>query len=313
MAKRYLVILNPTAGHGNGLRVFPEIQRLMEASGLDFTMVQSNQPGNTIPLAKQGALDGYDVIVAAGGDGTVNEVVNGMLQARGVGQTHPTLGVLAAGRGNDFAGSASIPETMEDGVRALVDDQRKRVDIGRVTAEKCPQGRYFANCVGVGFDTIVGLQVAKMPRWGGYYSYLVAVLKTAFLDNTQPLAKITLDDEIVTQRSLMISIMNGVRLGGGFYTAPDSKMDDGLLDLCVVKSAPTRRVLALLPHFLKGTQASQPEVRMLRSRTVKIESQDGALMTQTDGEVISTGGREVQVELLPGEIEIVYRPKAQAG
>ncbi len=309
MEKRYLVILNPVAGHGNGLRVYPEIDRLMVASGLNYTIAQSNQPGKTVLLAKQGALDGYDVIVAAGGDGTVNEVVNGIMQARGVGKPHPAMGVLAAGRGNDFAGSASIPETLEAGVRALVEDHRKRVDIGIVKAEKCPEGRFFANCVGAGFDTIVGLQVARMPRWGGYFSYLLAVLKTAFLDNRQPLAAIELDSETIKQRSLMISIMNGVRLGGGFYTAPDSKMDDGLLDLCIVQSLSTPRVLTMLPHFLKGTQSSQPEVRMVRSRTVKIHAEDGALIVHTDGEVISMTGRDLAVELLPAELDIIYHPK----
>lgn len=312
MAKRFLVILNPVAGHGNGLRVYPEIDRLMAASGLDYTIAQSNQPGKTIPLAKQGALDGYDVIVAAGGDGTVNEVLNGIMQARGVGKPHPAMAVLAAGRGNDFAGSASIPEALEAGVRALVEDRRKRVDIGMVKAEKCPDGRFFANCVGVGFDTVVGLQVARMPRWGGYFSYLLAVLKTVFLDNQQPLAAIELDDETIKQRSLMISIMNGIRLGGGFYTAPDSKMDDGLFDLCIVRSAGTMRVLALLPHFLKGTQPGQPEVRMARSSTVKVRAEDGPLVVHTDGEIISMQGRELEVQLLPAELDIIYQPKEAA-
>jgi diacylglycerol kinase family enzyme len=152
--------------------------------------------------------------------------------------------------------------------------------------------------------------VSKLPRLGGFLSFLVAVLKTIFLYHEAPMATVTYDGQTLTQRSLLISIMNGRRLGGGFIMAPDSEPDDGLFDLCIAQHVSRTRKLLLLPHFLRGTQSSQKEISTAQARRVSIAAVAGALPAQTDGEIISVEGQHLEIELLPGELEIVC-PRAE--
>jgi YegS/Rv2252/BmrU family lipid kinase len=310
--KTYKIIANPAAGSGAGERALPRIGQLLRESGLDHTLVRTEEPGQATVLAREAAAAGVDVVVAAGGDGTVNEVVNGLLQTDQTGHLQPSLGVLCAGRGNDFAASVGIPYDLEEGCRALVQDQRRSIDIGRVVGGLHPEGRYFANCVGMGFDAIATIEVMKLPRLGGFLSFLVAVLKTIFLYNKAPMATIEYDGHTMSQRSLLISIMNGRRLGGGFIMAPESEPDDGLFDLCIARQVNQARVLTLLPHFLRGSQAGQKEITTGRARRVRVSAEDGPLPAQCDGEIISIEGRHLEIELLPGRLEIVYQPPGGA-
>ncbi len=318
--KTYKVILNPVAGHGNGLKSLPAITRLLAAHGLDFDLVQTEGVGHAFELARQAVAARYDVIVAAGGDGTVNEVVNALMAVKQAGSQPPALGVLCVGRGNDLAFSLKIPVALEPACQALVDDRRRWIDIGRLSSGadlqgktipllgSIPQGRYFANCVGIGFDAIVTIEVAKMPRWGGFASFLVGIFKTVFLYNHAPLAAIEFNDQKIVQRSLMISIMNGRQLGGGgFIMAPDSQPDDGLLDLCVAEEMSALAVLRMVPYFAKGTQAAQPKIRMARASRLSVTAQDGPLPAHTDGEIICTDGKRLEIELLPRQLEVVCK------
>lgn len=307
--KRYKVILNPVAGHGNGLRSLPIVKQNLSNHGLDYDLVLSECAGHAIDLARQAALDGFAVVVAAGGDGTVNEVINGLMAVKLAGAQPPALGVFCVGRGNDFANSMDIPVGLDQACQALADDRRRTIDIGRVSGGKVPQGRYFGNCVGIGFDAIGTIEAAKLPRWGGFASFLVAILKTIFLYNHAPLADIEFNNQTITQRSLMISIMNGRRIGGGgFIMAPDSQPDDGLLDLCIAEQMSSWAVLRMVPYFMKGTQVTQKTIKTGRTARVTVTAQDGPLPAHMDGEIICTDDRHLDVELLPRQLEIVYKP-----
>jgi YegS/Rv2252/BmrU family lipid kinase len=302
---RIHIILNPSAGAGNGLCSRPQIEQNLARLGLEFSLEVSAYPGHAIELARQAAGDGCEVVVAAGGDGTVNEVLNGLVQARSLGGRQAALGVVCVGRGNDFAGSLGIPPGIAEACQLLADDRRRCIDIGRVRGEELSEWRYFANCAGVGFDAATTIQVKKLPLWGGFLSFLIAVLKTVFLYNKAPLAEIRFDGQTLTQRSLLLSIMNGRRLGGGFYMAPDSQFDDGLFDLCIARQMSSWRILQMIPHFMKGTQATQPEIVSARAVAVHMQALDGPLPAQTDGEIISTRGRWLETELLPGYLDVI--------
>ena len=299
------VILNPTAGHGNGLRLLPSIEAALTRHALDYDLVRTGYPGHAVELTAQAIRDGVELIVAAGGDGTLNEVVNGLMQSKLSGGHPPTLGVLCAGRGNDFAGSIGIPEDIDSACKLLKLGQSRLLDVGRVTGGIHPEGHYFINCVGVGFDAVATIEVAKLPRWGGFLSFLIAILKTIFLYNHAPLATIEYGDKIIKQRSLMISMMNGRRLGAGFIMAPDSKPDDGLLDLCIAEQVGPLQIIRMVPLFMKGTQASQKIIKTGKAAAIKIEALDGPLPAQTDGEIISTDGRSLMVELLTRQIKVI--------
>ena len=307
MTNTYKIILNPTAGNGNGLRLLPQIEQLFTKYKLSYELVRTGKIGHGIELTRQAVRDGYKAIIAAGGDGTVNEVINGLMQCKLEGLVLPPLGVLSVGRGNDFAGSMGIPADLEAGVQALVDDHRRTIDIGRVMGGIYPEGRYFGNCVRVGFDAITTIEVHKLPRWGGFIGFLMAVLKTVFLYNKAPMATTVYDEKTLTQRSLLISIMNGRRLGGGFQMAPNSKPDDGLFDLCIAEQMSSFKVIMMIPHFTRGDQATQPSIKTGQAAHITITALDGPLPAQTDGEIICVDGTHLEVEALPRQLEIICK------
>ena len=298
-----LVILNPAAGSGNGGRQRAAIERGLAERGIAYELVQTRQRGDAIELARQGVQDGRKRIVAAGGDGTVNEVINGVMQA-GPGEP-PALGVLSVGRGNDFAYGAGIPGDLQGALDVLRDGQPRLLDLGLVRGGLFPEGRYFGNCVGIGFDAVGTIEASKLPRLGGFLSFLVAVLKTIFIYNRGPLVRLAFNGRELTLPVLMVSIMNGQRLGGGFWMAPEATASDGRFDLCIVEQVPRRRILGLIPHFLRGTQAGQPEVQSGRASRITVEALEGVLPAQTDGEIICIDGTRLEVELLPSALKVL--------
>jgi diacylglycerol kinase (ATP) len=299
------VILNPAAGHGNGAKLAPSIETALKEHSLDYDLVRTEGPGHATRLADMAIRDGVELVVAAGGDGTLNEVVNGLMRSALPVDRRPLLGVLCAGRGNDFSGSLGIPEQLDQACELLRSRSTRLLDVGMVTGGIVPEGRYFINCVGVGFDSVATIEAAKLPRWGGFMSFLVAILKTIFLYNHAPLASIEFNGTTIEQRSLMISMMNGRRLGGNFLMAPNSKPDDGLLDLCIAEQMNSFQILRLVPHFIKGTQATQKTIKTGQTARIRITARDGPLPAQTDGEIISTEGRSLLVELLPGQLRVI--------
>ncbi len=181
----------------------------------------------------------------------------------------------------------------------------KTIDIGYVEGGLYPQGRYFGNGVGIGFDAVVGFEAAKMRHLSGFLNYLVAALKTIFLYYRAPLVKIEYNEEAITQLSLMVSIMNGRRMGGAFMMAPHSQIDDGFFDICIANQTSRARIFALIPQFMKGTQASQPEIKTARTKRIVVTALEGVLPAHADGETLCTDGKCLAVELLPRQVEII--------
>lgn len=308
----YRIIFNPIAGGGAADRARPRIQRAFDAQSLKYNLVQTERPWHAAELARRYAMQSEDVIVAAGGDGTSNEVINGLMQASAAGAKPCCLGVLSVGRGNDFAYGANIPADLDLAVNVLAKGYQSRIDIGRVRGGLFPQGRYFGNCLGVGFDAIGTIEASKLPRWGGFLSFFVAVLKTIFLYDKAPLSRIAFDGQQITQPSLMISIMNGRRLGGGFWMAPNAKNDDGLFDLCIAHEVSRARILGLIPHFMRGTQASQPEITAHQASKITITALEGGLPAQTDGEILCVDGKQLEVELLPRALNVICQAPGES-
>ncbi|NOY98653.1 MAG: diacylglycerol kinase family lipid kinase [Chloroflexi bacterium] len=301
---RYLIIANPVSGRGRGRKAIPTIETELRALSLDFDLVRTERPWHAAELAEQAAKDGCDVVVAAGGDGTVNEVLNGLMGADDGGK-RPALGILGIGTGNDTAFSMGLPTNLNAACQALAKDLRRRMDIGLMKGCNVPQGRYFGNCIGIGFDAAGGILAEKITWAGGFLAYLIAALQNIFLYYKAPTLEIQFDDETITIPSLLVSIMNGQRIGGGFLTAPEALPDDGAFDLCIAEEVSRPRMVTLLPHFIRGTQATQPEIRMARARKVIVNALKGSMPVQIDGEIICAEGKKLSVEILPGQLEIV--------
>ncbi len=301
---KYYVIVNPVSGHGLGETSIPRIEEFLNANNFDYQLVRTERMVHALELAERASHENYDVIVCASGDGTINETLNGVMRARTNGRS-PALAVLSIGTGNDFAGGTGIPSNLEDCLKALQADKRKRVDVGLVKGGDFPEGRYFGNGIGVGFDAAVGFAALQIRWTRGLLAYLIGAIQTIFFYFIPPTLRIQVDDQIFEQDSLMVSVMNGNRMGGGFRMAPDSKSDDGLFDLCIASSASKLRMFVLIPHFIKGTQATQPEIKMTRGKNVKITALKGDFPAHADGETLCLNGSALDLELLPGQLEII--------
>lgn len=306
---RYKIIVNPTSGRGTGERSIPQIEALLGSSGLDFDLVRTEKPWNAVALAQQAVSDGYDVVVAAGGDGTANEVINGLMSAKVSGIGTAVMGVLPVGRGNDFAFSMGIPTDIEIGCQILVQNNQRSVDVGRVSGGLFPEGRYFGNGLGIGFDAVVGFEAAKMKRLHGFASYVVAALKTIFLYFRAPMMRIEFDDHEITVPALMVSAMNGTRQGGGFMMAPNGSPDDGLFDVCIAHQVSRPQMFVLIQRFMAGTAESHDAIQIIRSSKVAITALEHALPAHGDGETICTDGTELTIEILPRQLEVITQPQ----
>lgn len=305
MTQNPLLIYNPTAGHGNAEKILPQVKELFSTFQYSYDLVLTERPGHALDIAKDAAESGRMMIIAAGGDGTMNEVINGLMRADLQGKNKPILGVLPVGRGNDFAFGIDITKDLEKAVRAIVNGDTKNIDIGLVTGGDYPQGRYFGNGVGLGFDTVVGFEAAKIKWARGAGSYLVGLVRTIFLYHTAPTYEIILDNETVTQPSLMVSIMNGKRMGGTFHMAPKSNPGDGFFDLCLASQVPQMKILPLATKFISGTQEGHPAIRMLHSKTIKVRAITGSIPAHADGETICYAGAELSIELVPQALTVI--------
>ncbi|MBC8505850.1 MAG: diacylglycerol kinase family lipid kinase [Anaerolineales bacterium] len=303
--RKYKIIVNPESGRGEGGRAIPQIEDLLNSHTLDFEIVRTEKPWHAVELAQQAATEGFDVVVAAGGDGTANEVLNGLMRAKNAG-VNAAMAVLPIGQGNDFAFGMEIPSDLETACLALAKDRRRMIDVGRVTGGRLLEGRFFGNGIGIGFDAVVGFEALKLKRLHGFPAYLVAALKTIFLFFKAPKVRIDLDDESLTLPALMVSIMNGRRMGGGFMMAPHGDPGDGILDLCIASEVSKLKIFALILRFMKGDQGTHPAVQFKRSKRAKVTALEGVLPTHADGETVSTEKTELSIELLASQIEVVY-------
>lgn len=307
MSNKPQIIYNPAANMGTAGKILPDVETLLREAGFEYDLALTEGPEHAHRLAQQAAEDGRPLVVAAGGDGTVNEVINGLMQAKLGGKNDTVLAVLPVGRGNDFAYGADIPLGHAEAVKILVDGQARRIDIGLVSGGDYPQGRYFGNGVGLGFDTVVGFEAAKIKWLHGAASYILALVRTIFLYAKAPVYEVDMDGETLRQPFLMVSVMNGKRMGGMFHMAPESDDGDGMLDLCLAGQVPQIRILPLAAKFISGSQAGHPAIRMARARKVVIRAVDGSIPAHADGETICENGQSLTIELLPAQLNVLSR------
>jgi len=312
MPERHLVILNPAAARGAaGLRV-GEISRALASQGLRYELVRTERPLHAAELAAA-ACGRFEVVVAAGGAGTSNEVLNGLLAGGGQaggGQAAaprqlPALGMLCVGRGNDFAYGAGVPAGLEEACAVLARGARRPMDVGLLSSPQVPGGRYFGNGIGIGFDTIVTLEAGKMKLFRGFLGYVLGALRTMFLYYRAPLVALRIGEEVREQKALQISAMNGRRMGGAFYMTPEARNDDGELDLCIAGEPRRIAMLGIILKYMRGTQASSRHIRMARSSRLEVRALEGRLALHADGEVLGTAVSELSVQCLPRRVQVV--------
>ena len=289
----YLVIVNPAAGRGRVRREWPRMAQALRNAGVAFEAAETRQPGEAIGLAERGARE-YSCVVAVGGDGTVHEVVNGLMRAA----TGAALGVIPAGSGDDFV--KMLPAA--DPIGRLARRALRKLDVGRIVADRLC---YFANGMDVGFGAHAARNVKAVPRFlTGLGAYLGALAITLLRFPALRL-RLQLDDQPpFEQATTMTAVMNGRSFGGSFQVTPQASAEDGLLDLLVAEQVGRARILALVPKLMRGSHGGEPDLRMLRARRVTIES-DEPLVVEADGEIVFEHARRLEIELLPGALRVI--------
>ena len=303
MARKVKLILNPMADMGHAWQAANDLRPIViEHGGADWS--GTVYPTHATELAKQAGLDGYDLVIAMGGDGTVHEVINGLMQVP-AGQ-RPALGVVPIGSGNDFAFAAGIaPEPDRALVNALTGVSAP-IDLGLLTDERGRQ-EYFDNTIGIGFDTVVTIRSHQLPLLRGFLMYFVAVIQTILMNHNPAGMQIETDGEKWELENLMLVVCNGPREGGGFMIAPAAKVDDGILEYMLVRKVGRAMMFRLLPEFMRGTHESFPQIKKGSCKKLALSS-DRPLYIHADGEIYTDFGsnlRSVTMEILPGALRLV--------
>jgi len=292
---RLLLVFNPHAGGGRAARLEGPVLRALES----FARVDCHRtsgPGSATERLAGCSLDNYDGVVAAGGDGTLFEVVNGLCaHPDGV---RPPLGVLPVGTGNAFARDLGLePGAWENGVALLRAGQTRPLDVGHVESR---DGAYhFLNIVGAGLPVAAMLTAERLKPFGSS-AYTLATLWQALRCRSEKF-ELELDGEPVRQDSLFVEIANTRYTGTSFLIAPDARLDDGLFDVVLVQRLPRRRLLRLFPSIYSGTHVRYPEVTVRRAREVRISAPVG-LPLAPDGEM--RGTTPATVRCLPGALDV---------
>jgi diacylglycerol kinase (ATP) len=301
MAWATCVIYNPVAGRGRALRLLEEFQR---QTSQELELRPTKGPGHAVELARAAAADGFEKVVAAGGDGTVHEVANGLLQTQ---RRDVVLSVWPIGSANDFAHSVGMDRWWARRHERLP-TQVLHIDIGRVTVPG--RERYMVCCCGAGFNGMVTVESRKTNWLAGLPLYAWAFVKAMVRHFTTPTMTISFDGQVVTSPTLSISILNGQR-EGNFPICPEADLTDGLLDYLHATRLTRGNLLRYLPLLALGRLPRNNRLlRFGRARSVRVTS-EAALCAHADGEFVSLpeeGIRELSVELVPQRlpVEVCY-------
>lgn len=296
------LILNPMADMGRAWTVANDLRPIASQYGAEWS--GTVYPTHATELARQAAEQGYERVIALGGDGTAHEVVNGLMQVPA--EMRPILGVVPIGSGNDFAHAIGVPKAADRALAHALTKPPGPIDIGLMTDEN-GRREYFDNTLGIGFDAVVTIRSHKLPFLRGFLMYLVAVLQTIISNHRPALMQIDVDGESIAQSNIMLTVCNGPRQGGGFVVAPEAKNDDGILNFAMIGRCSRMTMLRILPEVMKGTHGKFPQVTLGTTRRLSLTS-DLPLYIHADGEVYTSFGsnlRQVHFELLPHALQVV--------
>ncbi|MFA5375363.1 MAG: diacylglycerol kinase family protein [Dehalococcoidia bacterium] len=298
---RTKVIVNPAARGGKTARQWPFISELLKQNDITFDHAFTEGPGHGIVLAKEAVNADYEVVVAVGGDGTVNEVVNGIIDKDGKGRA--TLGIICTGTGRDCIRSLNIPYDFSKACKVLANRNCVDIDLGR--AEYISDGRkdrrYYINTAGLGFPAAVAERTRRLKKMGGTIPFLIA-FATVFATYKAKNIVINIDGQIRQERNLLIAVNNGRYFGGGMKIAPDADTCDGLLDIVTVRDVNKLKLLYNFPRLYKGTHVMHPRVSTYQAKTVDVQTSE-KLLLQLDGEVV--GEAPAGFSIIPSALRVI--------
>jgi YegS/Rv2252/BmrU family lipid kinase len=290
---KHIFIINPAAGKGKSLELIPFIEECFKDKAGELVIRVTDYPGHATALAKEYSGNGKCRIYSVGGDGTVNEIVNG------IAGTESALGVIPTGSGNDFIRSVQTESDIKAMIVSTINGKEKSIDLAKVN------DKYFINISSIGFDANVVYNAdkfKKMPGITGSMAYLISIVYTVFKNKICNI-KIDIDGKKMDLKLLLAAVANGRYYGGGILPTPDAKLDDGLFDICLVTEMKRIQILSLFPKYVKGLHAQIKQVSFYKGKKIKIESEENFCLN-IDGEILTA--QTLIFEILENAIKVIF-------
>lgn len=288
--KSYKLIVNPIAGGGRAKALLPKIEKRFQEAGVEFDLYTTKGHQDAVAAAAKAAAEGFDIVVAVGGDGTVNEVLNGIVGTKAV------LAVAPGGKGNDFATAINMPRDPDAVCDTLLKAETRAIDLGKV------MDRYFINSVGVGFDASVALRVNQGVRpFKGTSAYIYTFFRMVSSYKTIEM-EIDLGNGPFTAKPLLVAVGIGQAYGGGMKIVPDAIIDDGLFDVCVMEDMNRLSLVYHFPKVFSGKLKNLKQAGMHRTREVKLTLSETRPM-HLEGEILF--GDQMHFTLEPKGMNVI--------
>lgn len=256
--EKVLIIINPTSGTGKQKSVRKAIEHNIDRINFEYEIIETQYAQHATEIARQAATDGYDIVVAVGGDGTVNEVATGLVDSQ------TKLGIIPCGSGNGLARSLKIPLTASKAVEILNDNKMKRIDTMIVN------GNFCACIAGIGFDALIAKEFHEKPKnTRGFHSYL-QLIANEYPKYQANEYKIEIDGRSSLHKAMFICLANANQFGYNAIVSPESRIDDGLIDICIVKNIPLISATPTALLLMTNNIDLSPRVKILRGKSVRI-------------------------------------------
>ena len=298
------VIVNPVAANGVVGKRWPQVRDILRAEGGQFDVSFTEGPHHATELVREALSAGYRTIVAVGGDGTLNEVVNGLV-IEGMVDPPVNLGIIPGGTGSDSVRTLGIPHDYRAACHRLLRGKPHCIDLGSVTCVSDGREiqRYFLNVAGLGFDGEVAERVNRSSKALGGTLPFLSSLFVKLLTYQNKTVEVTLDcQQRLQQKANSVLVCNGRYVGGSMHIAPHAALDDGLFDIVIIGDTGRLEIIANVPRIYRGTHLSHPKVDEYHAREVRVEAQERMLL-QADGELI--GEAPATFQIIPQALHVL--------
>jgi diacylglycerol kinase (ATP) len=296
------VIVNPVASGGKVGKQWPQLRDVLTKGGLQFAAEWTQHPGHATEIARKALDEGFRYIVSVGGDGTVNEVINGLIVDGNV-DSEIVLSIIPGGTGSDFPRILDISRDPVQACQTTLGHRCHAVDIGQIRCMRDgkPIERYFVNVAGLGFDGEVSVRVNRMSkRISGTIPYLTGLALTLFSYRNKD-AELTLDGQQIHGRFNSVIICNGQYFGGGMWIGPKAAADDGIFDIVIIKDVNKVEFLLNVPRVYRGTHLTHPKVESFQAKEVHVEAEQ-RMFIQAEGELV--GEAPATFRIIPGALNL---------
>lgn len=306
MPKPAMAIINPASANGKTRLNWPTMKKGLEEAGLEFDFAFTSCPAEATHLTSEALHKGYGTIISVGGDGTLNEVVNGFFAGDELINSQARLGIIAAGTGGDFIRTLEYPKDFNQAAQLIVKGQTRLIDLGRlefINHRGQSASSYYINIAGFGMDGAVVDRVNKTSKFfGGFASFLYGTLAALASFKSVPVT-LEIDGQLVWEGpTTVVAIANGKFFGGSMQIAPAAVLDDGLFEVVLVRGMPKASLLRCLPTIYSGTHINNPVVSCFKGARIKAAS-TGRVLLNVDGE--QPGILNAELSLLPQILNII--------